>query len=88
MAAIPASSCFGSSSGGRVKSCGACMVAIEATICPIGPSPLSGSNMSNRKAANWGEGKAIFICWMSDATQSSWARWLISEPNYFPKRTL
>src|SRR5690242_13055829 len=35
MAAIPASSCFGSSSGGRVKSCGACMVAMAATIFPI-----------------------------------------------------
>src|SRR5579862_380437 len=37
MAAMPASSCLGSSSGGRVKSCGACMVAIAATICPITP---------------------------------------------------
>src|SRR5579863_2817719 len=35
MAAISASSCAGSSVGGRVNNCGACTVAIAATIFPM-----------------------------------------------------
>src|SRR6516225_7966804 len=35
IAAMPASSCRGSSSGGRVNNCGACTLAIAATIFPM-----------------------------------------------------
>ena len=40
MAAISASSCAGSSVGGRVNNCGACTVAIAATISPMIVCPL------------------------------------------------
>src|SRR6516225_10310505 len=42
MAAISASSCLGSSLGGRVNNCGACTVAIAATICPMVSLPPCG----------------------------------------------